>query len=147
VTQKTRTLRLRLIEGQIGEVAYQLTKVHFAQFQESGPEWRPQVNVFQCASCFRVCVELAGLDDDTVEVDVGLGKLRISGYREAPEPLLQHESTNPPTPKPVRVITMEIDHGRFQRDVDIPDGYDYRNVTTEWENGLLWIFMPRLAHA
>jgi HSP20 family molecular chaperone IbpA len=147
VTQKIRTLRLRLIEGQIGEVAYQLTKVHFAQFQESGTEWRPQVNVFQCASCFRVCVELAGLDDDTVEVEVGPGKLRISGYREAPEPLLQHESTYPPTAKPVRVITMEIDHGRFQRDVDIPDGYDYRNVTTEWENGLLWILMPRLAHA
>jgi HSP20 family molecular chaperone IbpA len=42
---------------------------------------------------------------------------------------------------------MEIDHGSFQRDVDVPDGYDYRNVTTEWENGLLWIFMPRLAHA
>jgi HSP20 family molecular chaperone IbpA len=42
---------------------------------------------------------------------------------------------------------MEIDHGRFEREVDIPPGYDQGRITTEWENGLLWIFLPRIAHA
>jgi HSP20 family protein len=147
VSRKSRTLRLRLIEGKIGEVAYQLTKVHFAQFQESGAQWRPEVNVFQCASCFRICVELAGVSDENVEIDVGPGRLRISGHRDAPEPLHQQERAFSPTRKPVRVVAMEIDHGGFERDLEIPDGYDYRRVTTEWDNGLLWIRMPRIANA
>jgi HSP20 family protein len=147
VSLKTRTLRLRLIEGQIGEVAYQLTKVHFARFQESGAQWRPQVNVFQCASCFRVCVDLAGVGDDNIELEIGPERLRIRGHRTAPEPLQQNDLAHSTTPKPVRVIAMEIDHGPFERDVEIPVGYDYRQLTTEWENGLLWIYLPRIAHA
>jgi len=47
----------------------------------------------------------------------------------------------------VRVIAMEIDHGRFSREVEIPPGYDYRRVTTKWENGLVWICIPRVANA
>ena len=147
MSRKSHTLRLRLIEGKIGEVAYQLTKVHFAQFQESGARWRPQVNVFQCVSCFRICVELAGVSDENVEIDVGPGKLRISGHRDAPEPLNQQERAFSPARKPVRVIAMEIDHGAFERDLEIPEGYDYRGLTTEWDNGLLWIRMPRIANA
>ncbi len=147
MSRKTRTLRLRLIEGQIGEVAYQLTKVHFAQFQDPGPHWRPQVNMFQCASCLRVCVALAGVVEENVELEIGPDSLRISGYRTPPEPLKQQEPVFSTTRKAVRVIAMEIDHGPFERELEIPPGYDHRRITTEWENGLLWIYLPRIAHA
>ena len=147
MSRKIRTLRLRLIEDQLGEVAYQITKVHFAQFQDSAAEWHPQVNVFQCPTSVRICVELAGVEQDNVEIEVYRGKVRIQGYREAPEPLHQQEAAFSTTPKPVRVIAMEIDHGRFAREVEIPPGYDYRRVTTKWENGLVWICIPRVAHA
>jgi HSP20 family protein len=147
VSRKTRTLRLRLIEDRLGEVAYQITKVHFAQFQESAAEWHPHVNVFQCPACVRICVELAGVEADNVEIEVYRGKVRIRGYREAPEPLEQQEAAFSTLPKPVHVIAMEIDHGRFTREVEIPPGYDYRRVTTKWENGLVWICIPRVAHA
>ena len=147
MSRKTRTLRLRLIEDRLGEVAYQITKVHFAQFQESAAEWHPHVNVFQCPACVRICVELAGVEADNVEIEVYRGKVRIRGYREAPEPLEQQEAAFSTLPKPVHVIAMEIDHGRFTREVEIPPGYDYRRVTTKWENGLVWICIPRVAHA
>ena len=147
MSRKSRTLRLRIIEGKIGEVAYQLTKVHFAQFQESGAQWRPEVNVFQCASCFRICVALAGVRDENVAIEVGPGRLRISGHRDAPEPLVQQERAFAPARKPVRVVAMEIDHGNFERDLEIPDGYDYARITTQWDNGLFWISMPRIANA
>jgi HSP20 family protein len=147
VSRKIRTLRLRLIEDQLGELAYQITKVHFAQFQESAAEWHPHVNVFQCPACVRICVELAGVEADNVEIEVYRGKVRIRGYREAPEPLEQQEAAFSTLPKPVHVIAMEIDHGRFTREVEIPPGYDYRRVTTKWENGLVWICIPRVAHA
>jgi HSP20 family protein len=147
VSRKTRTLRLRLLEGQIGEVAYQITKVHFSNFHNSVVQWRPPINVFQCTSCFRICVELAGVQSEQIEVEVGLDRLWIRGYREAPEPLQQQEMSLSTTRKPVRVVTMEIDHGRFEREVEIPAGYDRGRITTEWENGLLWIFLPRIAQA
>jgi HSP20 family protein len=147
VSRKTRTFRLRLLEGQIGEVAYQITKVHFSNFHDSGVQWRPPINVFQCASCFRICVEMAGVEPDQIEVEVGLDRVWIRGYREAPEPLQQLEMPFSTTRKPVRVVAMEINHGQFEREVDIPPGYDPGRITTEWENGLLWIFLPRTAHA
>jgi HSP20 family protein len=147
VSRKTRTFRLQLLEGQIGEVAYQITKVHFSNFRDSGVQWRPPINVFHCASCFRICVELAGIEPDQIEVEVGLGRLWIRGYREAPEPLQQQEIPLSTNRKPVRVVTMEIDHGRFEREVEVPRGYDLGRITTEWEDGLLWIFLPRIANA
>ena len=147
MSRKTRTFRLRLLEGQIGEVAYQITKVHFSNFRDSGVQWRPPINVFQCASCYRICVELAGVESNQIEVEVGLGRIWIRGYREAPEPLQQQEMSLAITRKAVRVVTMEIDHGPFEREVEIPPGYDQGRITTKWENGLLWIFLPRIAHA
>jgi HSP20 family protein len=147
VSRKTRTFRLRLLEGQIGEVAYQITKVHFSNFRDSGVQWRPPINVFQCASCFRICIELAGVQSDQIEVEVESNRIWIRGYREAPEPLQQQELPLSAARKAVRVITMEIDHGQFEREVEIPAGYDHGRITTEWENGLLWIFLPRIAHA
>ena len=80
-------------------------------------------------------------------MEVESGRIWIRGYREAPEPLQQHELPLSATRKPVRVVTMEIDHGRFEREVEIPPDYDIGRITTEWENGLLWIFLPRIAHA
>jgi HSP20 family protein len=147
VSQKSRTIRLRLLEGQIGHVAYQITKVNFSNFREVDPRWRPSINVFQCASCFRICAELAGVDPEQIEIAVDSGRLWIRGRRQAPEPLQQQEFAFPTTRKPVRVIAMEIDHGQFEREIEVPSGFDPERITTEWGNGLLWIYLPRKAHA
>ena len=145
MSQKSRTIRLRFLEGQIGEVAYQITKVHFSNFREVDPRWRPSINVFQCASCFRICAELAGVDPEQIEVAVASGRLWIRGSREAPEPL-QHKEFALPT-KQVRVVAMEIDYGQFEREIEVPSAFDPEKITTEWDNGLLWIYLPRKAHA
>ena len=147
MSRKIPTIRLRHLEGQIGEVAYQITKVHFSNFRDSDFRWRPAINVFQCASCFRICVELAGVEPEQIEIDVASGRLWIRGRREAPEPLQQQEYAQSIARKPVRVIAMEIDHGQFEREVEIPSGFDQRRITTEWDNGLLWIYLPRKANA
>jgi HSP20 family molecular chaperone IbpA len=42
---------------------------------------------------------------------------------------------------------MEISYGNFERSIEIPLGYDFDRIHTEWENGLLWIFLPRRAQA
>jgi HSP20 family protein len=147
VSRKIRTIRLRHLEGQIGEVAYQITKVHFSNFRDTDFRWRPAINVFQCASCFRICVELAGVEPENIEIEVASGRLWVRGRREAPEPLQQPEYPLSIARKSVRVIAMEIDHGEFEREIEIPSGFDQSRITTEWDNGLLWIYLPRKAHA
>jgi HSP20 family molecular chaperone IbpA len=147
VSQKIRTIRLRYLAAQIGEVAYQITKVNFSNFRENDYSWRPDVNVFQCASCFRICVELAGVDPDQIEISIAADRLWIRGYRAAPEPLQQSELVYMSSRKPVRVIAMEINHGQFEREIEFPPAFDPKKITTKCENGLLWVFLPRRAHA
>ena len=147
VSQKIRTIRLKYLAAQLGEVAYQITKVHFSNLRETDYTWRPEINVFQCATCFRICVELAGVDPGQIEITIASGHLWVRGYRVAPEPLQQNEVALASSRKPVRVITMEIDHGLFEREVEVPAAFDTQKITTEWDNGLLWIFIPRKAHA
>jgi HSP20 family protein len=147
VTRKIRTIRLRRLEGQIGEVAYQITKIHFQNFRE--PVWRPASNVFECASCFRICVELAGIVPDQIEILFAPGRLQVQGFRSAPEPdgVAQGSAVIAGTRKSIRVQTMEINYGRFEREFRIPSQFDLRRISTEWENGLLWISLPAKSNA
>jgi HSP20 family protein len=147
VSQKIRTIRLRYLAAQLSEVAQQITKVHFSNLRETDYTWRPEINVFQCASCFRICVELAGVDPDQIEIAIASGRLWVRGHRAAPEPLQQTEVAFASSRKPVRVIAMEIDHGLFEREVEVPAAFDSQKMTTKWDNGLLWIFIPRKAQA
>jgi HSP20 family protein len=147
VSQKIRTIRLRYLTAQLSEVAHQITKVHFSNLREADYTWHPEINVFQCATCFRICVELAGVDPGQIEIAIASGTLWVRGHRAAPEPLQQTEMAFASSRKPVRVIAMEIDHGLFEREVEVPAAFDSQKMTTKWDNGLLWIFIPRKAHA
>jgi HSP20 family protein len=142
-----RRIRLRRLEGQIGEVAYQFTRLHFSGFRENEYLWRPAVNIFLCSSCLRICVELAGVDPEETEVRVTPGWLSVSGNRTAPEPSCGEEEETSVSQKAVRVLAMEISYGKFERSIEIPLGYDLERINTKWENGLLWIFLPHRAHA
>ena len=108
--------------------------------------WQPAVNVFLCSRCLRICADLAGVDPEEVELSVNDGKLLIRGYRRAPEPSSEPQIEVART-KSVRVLAMEIDYGGFAREISLPDDVDLDRVKTHWDNGILWIDIPRLSHA
>jgi HSP20 family protein len=147
VSRSIRTVRLRRLEGQLGEVAYQITKVHFASFRRPEPAWSPAINVFACETCLRISVELAGVDPDSVEVSLEPGELLISGEREAPEPPAPGQSAGRLARQAIRVLAMEIRYGRFERAIELPDDLVLNQAVSEWFNGLLWIKIPRRSHA
>ncbi|MBV9391200.1 MAG: Hsp20/alpha crystallin family protein [Verrucomicrobia bacterium] len=105
------------------------------------------MNAFKCSSCLRVCVELAGVRPENVQVEVSAERLVIRGYRATPEPIISDEPIEATRRKPVRVLTMEIHHGEFEREIELPEDLDPERFTTQWDNGLLWILIPRKAHA
>ncbi len=127
-------IQLQRLHGKVGEVVYELTRVQFSPFRAS-ESWQPAVNAYRCAECLAVCVDLAGVERKGIDLTVEPRRLRIRGYRRPPEP----EGTEN---KPMQVLVMEIDYGRFEREVLLPADVDPDQVTAEQRNGLLWIYLP-----
>jgi len=146
VNRRFRAFRLLQIQGKLGDVADEMTRINFAGFHPVETRWQPAVNVFLCSGCLRICADLAGVDPEEVELSVNDGKLLIRGYRRPPEPSSEPQIEVGRT-KSVRVLAMEIDYGGFAREISLPDDADLDRVKTDWNNGILWIEIPRLSHA
>lgn len=124
---------LDAIQRDLGRIAVQLTQVRFIQWAASRT-WQPALNAFRCGHQFIVCVELAGVDQRALDVRAETRRLVIRGMREAPEP-----SCDEPA---LHVLALEIDHGPFERVLELPAEVDPQGVTAEHRDGLLWIRLP-----
>jgi HSP20 family protein len=138
MSKPSHTFRLERLQGQLGHVAYEMTKVHFAGFR-SPVAWQPSVNAYRCEHCLRICVDLAGVDRQAIELVLAPGRLTISGQRALPEPSRQEGHA-------MQVLAMEIDHGPFERLIELPRNVDPARVTAEQRNGMLWITLPLQHH-
>ena len=101
--------------------------------------WAPAVNVYQLPGRLQVCVELAGVEPDQIDVRVEPGLLRITGARPAPDPRPEERAGGP-----MRILDMEIDAGMFQREVRLPADVDLSRVESRYEQGLLHVTLPML---
>ena len=127
-----RGIKLRWLHETLGDVTYQLTRLHFIQ---PGPfRWQPAINAFQCDKGLRVCVDLAGVDRSQVDLTVEPQRVVIRGARPAPEPAEDDRA--------VQMIAFEIDYGPFERVLELPRPVDVKQATAEQRNGLLWIELP-----
>ena len=137
---------LQHLQGRLGDLVYQLTKVQFTQF--GAPRtWSPALNVYRCDQCIVVCADLEAFEikvrnhkQEAVEVRISSRRLVIRGERAAPEPTEDAR-------KPVQVLAMEIDYGFFERELMLPVDVEPRKAALEQQNGLIWIHLPLRAHA
>ena len=100
--------------------------------------WTPNVNLYESETCYMVCVDLAGTEKEHIDVTVHEQRLKLTGRRAAP----QRDVADPCNARP-RVHLMEIDHGAFSREVELPADVDQSRITAAFENGLLWIELPK----
>src|SRR5690606_18418090 len=77
--------------------------------------WNPAVNLYESEENYLVCVDLAGVDKEKIDVEVVEQTLTIKGTREVPVSPDGEEKTGK-----LRVHLMEIDHGSFCRQVELP---------------------------
>jgi HSP20 family protein len=137
--RKKAAIHLHRLQGQIRDVAYELTKVHFSRFR-TAETWRPPINAYRCERCIRICVDLAGVERSAIDLRLQPGRLTIRGRRGLPEPDHSNDSS-------MTVLAMEIDHGAFEREIELPMSVEREGVTAEQRNGMLWIHLPLRAHA
>ena len=131
--QKRKSIQLKKLHGQLGDLLYGYSKVTFTQsYQPSG--WEPTINAYQCDDSLRVCIDLAGIEPQSIKIGVEQNRLIVQGNRPLPEPPTENRCR--------RILVMEIDYGPFERVIELPQPVDSEHVSAKHSRGLLWITLP-----
>ena len=102
--------------------------------------WTPNVNLYETDSDYHVCVDLAGVDKEKIELVVVDQRLKLKGSRPVPIPAEAEEGDNS---RRIKVHLMEIDHGGFAREVELPCDVNQDQIIATYRNGLLWVELPK----
>jgi HSP20 family protein len=109
--------------------------------------WAPNVNLYETEGHYLVCVDLSGVEKEKIDVELADNRLSIRGARgvpscdEAPVAAAAHGSGG--ERGKIRVHVMEIDHGPFFREVELPEHVERERITAHYRNGMLWIEIPK----
>ena len=115
----------------LGEAVQRAAHSRFFRF--SPPDaWQPATNLYETEDRYVVCMDLAGVNRDEIDVEVRQEVLVIRGRRESPRP----QSSS-------KVHLMEIDHGNFRRTITIPSSVDVDNIRARYVDGYLWVELPK----
>jgi HSP20 family protein len=104
----------------------------------SNENWTPNVNLYETEIAYLVCVDLSGVDKEKIEIDVVEGRVRLRGNRAVPM-LVEGEYQS----VRLRMHLMEIDHGSFARDVELPQDVHHERINARYRDGMLWIELPK----
>ncbi|HAI10996.1 MAG TPA: hypothetical protein DCM28_04785 [Phycisphaerales bacterium] len=101
--------------------------------------WEPTINVYQMARRIEVCIDISGMDVNKIDLQVQSGSLVVRGVRLAPDPRRTDEET-------CKLVSMEIEHGPFCKQVPIPEPIEMYRVMTRYADGYLWVTLPLRSH-
>ena len=107
--------------------------------------WTPSVNLYETHNAYLVCVDLSGVDKEKIDLEMAEGRLRLRGSRPVPmcDPVPTCDQASEAEPRKVRVHLMEIDHGSFSREVELPPDIVPDKIAATYRNGMLWIEIPK----
>lgn len=166
VPRVDRSVRMPVIEfateQPFGHVQRQMNKL-MDQMQKGfftfspNETWTPNVNLYENDASYVVCVDLSGVVKEEIDLQVNQQTLTLKGRREVPtQPKDGIElpgaaaaapkggaGANPPATPRYRVHLMEIDHGHFSREVELPHDVESDRIHATYRNGLLWIEVPK----
>jgi HSP20 family protein len=125
---------------QVLKMMEQLTKGYY-NFLPS-ESWTPNVNLYETENDYHVCVDLAGVDKEKIEITWVEQRMMIRGQRLVPQCPSHHGSSDPEQSR-VRVHLMEIDHGAFAREVELPPDVNKEAIAARYVDGMLWIDLPK----
>lgn len=123
----------KLLERMSRQQASQLPPDHFV----------PAVNLYELAESYVVCVDLAGVDRETINLTVIDNRLILRGRRDMPRCPDDVCKRSIPS-KRMKIHLMEIDHGNFGREVELPEDVDRNNIHAVHREGLLWVELPKM---
>ena len=95
----------------------------------------PPVNLAEDDEALRVSIELPGLDEKDIEVEIVGNRLVVSGERKWKDEKKQKDS-----------YLVESQYGQFRRVIDLPDGLrtDGDSIVAKYAKGMLEIEIPKV---
>ena len=94
--------------------------------------WSPPTDIFEIDDSLLVLVEIAGMQKGNFNVAIGERHLIISGSRPAPHNIK------------AAFHQMEVRHGDFRVDVDLPWSVDEDRVEATYDDGFLRVSLPKV---
>lgn len=95
--------------------------------------WAPHVDVYETEDEYVAVAELAGVDPDSVTIEVEGEAVALTGERA---------STTPPGC--ADYLQLEIPFGAFERLLVLPSGVDAEGATANFQDGMLTVHLPKL---
>ena len=102
-------------------------------FASSECSWTPQMDIYETPEEIIVMAEIAGVDQDNLEVEINSRAVRIQG-RRTPAPRIDNAS----------YLLAEIQYGRFERVLYLPAPIDTEVVSSSYTNGFLQIRLAKM---
>ena len=93
--------------------------------------WSPPTDIFEDEQALVVLIEISGMNRGEFNVILKERSLTISGERPAP-----HDAS-------VAFHQIEVRHGQFRVDVELPWTVDQADVEAHYEDGFLRVSLPR----
>jgi len=92
--------------------------------------WRPPTDIYETDADLVVRVDIAGIQDDNVEVTIQDNSLFINGIRnDTPERRAYHQ--------------MEIPFGKFSIGMELPADVSTKNANVKYQDGFMIINLPK----
>jgi len=104
--------------------------------QAAGVAWAPPMDVCDGPTALRVLVELPGLTQEQIGIEVTKGTLRIRGERP-PDPHLAQD----------QLVRLERRCGAFARSLPLPASVDPDRIRATYRDGVLEIWIPKRLEA
>lgn len=93
--------------------------------------WHPPTDVYETEQAIRVCVEIAGVERDDLDVSLADGELTVRGHRGS----IVHGYT--------AVHRLEMHYGDFETTMTIPARVAEAEIEAVYENGVLCVTLPK----
>ena len=131
------------VTPQVAKMMEQLSRGYYG-FMPS-EVWTPNVNLYETSAAYHVCVDLSGVEKDKIDITVQDHRLTLRGTRPVPQCLATKAAEETPAGEQVRlrIHLMEIDHGAFAREVELPHDVIREGIAAKYVDGMLWIELPK----
>ena len=132
--RKKNQVRIARVTAVTVEIGHALQSLHFSNFRPAATEWEPRLNAYYQGDSIDLCFDLAGIEQEQIEIVIEPNRVTIRGSRSVPRPPSDAQSD-------VRrqILLMEIESGAFTRTVDLPHRIDPEQSVARQESGFLWL--------
>lgn len=93
--------------------------------------WQPRADIYRCSGGLLVKLEIAGVAESDIAIELDGDTLVISGRRRD----WSVEATT-------EFLSMEISYDRFKRSLRLPAAVDAARIETEYRDGMLLVRLP-----